>query len=414
MTGTSSEKNQIVIVGGGSAGIAVAASLLQRDAALEVTVVEPGSVHYYQPGWTFVGGGIFTPAQTQRNMASVMPKSVQWLHKQVSRFDPENNAIILNGGEILGYDILVVAPGNVLNWAGVQGLESTMGQHGVTSNYCFSGAPYTWQLVQSLKNGRALFTQPPMPIKCAGAPQKVMYLSCDHWKRQNRLDDIDVEFHTSGDVIFGVKEYVPALMETVDHYDIDLRLQSRLIAVDGPAREATFATPNGEITERFDMLHATPPQIAPKFVAESAIANDEGYVDVDQFTLQHNLYRNIFGLGDACSAPNAKTMAAARKQAPVVAQNIIAKIQHLQSHAVYDGYGSCPLTIARGKIVLAEFGYGGELLPTFPKWLINPVRPSRKAWMLKKYLLPWVYWNGMLKGHEWLAKPEIRSGALAD
>lgn len=406
-----SRAHDVVIVGGGSAGIATAASLLRRRPGLDIVIVEPRDQHFYQPGWTMVGGGIFDPSETCRREADVIPTGATWVKGAVATFDPERNRVALEDGTILAYRMLVVAPGNVLDWKGVDGLEATLGRNGVTSNYSYETAPYTWDLVQGLREGVALFTQPPMPIKCAGAPQKAMYLSCDHWKRTGRLGEIEVAFHNAGAVLFGVKEYVPPLMRYVDDYGIDLQLESKLIAVDGPARRATFATKAGEITREFDMLHVCPPQRAPEFLARSPLADQAGYTEVDPATMRHVRYENVFGLGDGGSTPNAKTAAAARKQAPIVAVNLLAVLDGKAPKAVYDGYGSCPLTVERGRIVLAEFGYGGKLLPSFPKWVIDGQKPQRLSWWLKGQALPWIYWNGMLKGHEWLAKPQIADAA---
>jgi sulfide:quinone oxidoreductase len=348
---------------------------------------------------------VFDSRQTQRQMAAVIPRGVTWIRAAASSFRPDNNELVLEDGSVVGYDILVAAPGLMLDWAAVDGLEATLGSNGVTSNYLFDKAPYTWELVQELREGVALFTQPPMPIKCAGAPQKAMYLACDHWRRTGRLADIDVAFHTSTPGLFGVKEYVPALMEYVDGYGIDLNTTSTLIAIDGATKQAVFKDAGGERTLSFDMIHVTPPQRAPRFIAESPLSAESGFVDVDPRTLRHRRFDNVFGLGDGCSTSNAKTAAAARKQAPVVAVNALAVLDGDAPRAAYEGYGSCPLTVERGKVVLAEFGYDGVLQPTFPKWLLNGERPSRLSWFLKEKVLPWVYWNGMLKGHEWLAAP---------
>ncbi|MDZ4308112.1 FAD/NAD(P)-binding oxidoreductase [Allopontixanthobacter sp.] len=403
--------HDIVIVGGGSAGIAAASSLLKRRPSLDIAIVEPSEDHYYQPGWTMVGGGVFEAPVTHRRTATVMPKGVVWIKQAAATFQPDNNQVSLQDGTVLTYELLLVAPGIRLAWEQIEGLEDTLGKNGVTSNYRYDLAPYTWELVRKLKSGRAIFSQPPMPIKCAGAPQKAMYLSCNAWEDRGVLGDIEVEFRNSGGVLFGVEAYVPALMEYVERYGIHLKLGSTLVAVDGPARIATFQTAEGEVTRRFDMLHVVPPQVAPQFVADSPLAAESGFVDVDQFTMQHVRYPNVFGLGDAGSMPNAKTMAAARKQAPIVACNALAVLDGKPPLADYDGYGSCPLTVERGKIILAEFGYGGKLLPSFPSWLINGTRPARLSWLLKSEILPWVYWNGMLKGREWLAKPHERRAA---
>jgi sulfide:quinone oxidoreductase len=397
--------HEVVIIGGGAAGIATASSLLKRRRSLDIAIVEPAEDHFYQPGWTMVGGGIFEPSDTRRSMASVMPKGTSWIKQAAASFQPEDNQVTLADGTTITYKLLVVAPGIRLAWEKIDGLKATLGKNGVTSNYGYELSPYTWQLVQQMKSGRAIFTQPVMPIKCAGAPQKAMYLSCDHWNRNGVLGDIEVEFRNAGGVLFGVPDYVPALMGYVEKYAIGLNLGQNLVAVDGPGQTATFKTEDGEVTTEFDMLHVVPPQVAPQFLADSPLAGETGFVDVDQNTLQHVRYPNVFGLGDAGSMPNAKTAAAARKQAPVVAVNALQQLDGKGPKAGYDGYGSCPLTVERGKIVLAEFGYGGQLQPSFPTWLIDGTKPQRLSWMLKADALPWIYWNGMLKGREWLAGP---------
>lgn len=410
---SSTEKYTVVIVGAGAAGISVAASLLSRQADLDIAIIDPANIHYYQPGWTMVGGGIFPPEKTVRQMRDLIPQKVKWIQQAVAAFDPENKQVILEGCKPLSYEALVICPGLKLNWHGIEGLVDTLGKNGVTSNYRYDLAPYTWQLVQNLKKGKAVFTQPPMPIKCAGAPQKAMYLSADHWQKQGVLKDIQIDFFNTGAVLFGVAAYVPALMEYVKQYGINLNFNHQLIKVDGQQKRAWFQVVTGEsksiIAKDFDMLHVVPPQQAPDFIRASGLVDAAGWLDVNQYTLQHNnpKYPDIFALGDVMNAPNAKTAAAARKQAPIVAVNVLQYLKGSEQFAHYDGYGSCPLTVERGKIVLAEFGYGGKLLPSFPKWFLDGEKPSRLAWLLKEQILPPIYWNGMLKGHEWMVKPQL-------
>ena len=403
--------HDVVIVGGGAGGLAAAASLLSRRPDLDVAVIEPSAHHYYQPGWTLVGAGVFPRARTERAMAKVMPEGVRWLRTAVAAFEPERHAVVLEDGERIGYRALVVAPGIKLDWHGVEGLLDTLGRNGVTSNYLFDMAPYTWELVQSLRAGRAVFTQPPMPIKCAGAPQKAMYLSCDHWLKHGRLQDIDVAFHNAGGVLFGVPEYVPALQKYVERYSAALNFNSNLKAVDGSAKKAWFDVTAGDETTsvevEFDMIHVCPPQVAPDFVRGSPLADAAGWVKVSPETLVHPDFGNVFGLGDACSAPNAKTAAAVRKQAPVVAENVLAVLDGHGPRAIYDGYGSCPLTVERGKVVLAEFGYGGKLLPSLPRWVLDGRKPTALAWFMKAHMMIPIYFDLMLKGREWLARPSL-------
>lgn len=414
----SDEHFDIVIVGAGAAGISVASSLTARTRDLSIAIIDPAEVHYYQPGWTMVGGGIFRQENTVKTMASLIPKDVRWIKAAVGSFEPEQNRVRLEDSRPIYYERLIVAPGIKLDWHGVDGLVQTLGRNGVTSNYRYDLAPYTWELVRNMRQGRALFTQPPMPIKCAGAPQKALYLSGDHWRRRGVLDSIEIAFYNAGPVLFGVKEYVPALMEYIKLYRADLNFGHKLVRVDGDSRKAWFEVADeegnaSEVCTDFDMMHVSPPQTAPDFVRQSLLADDAGWVDVDQNTLRHKRFANIWSLGDVINAPNAKTAAAARMQAPTVANNLLEDVGLVSGVSHYNGYGSCPLTVERGKIVLAEFGYGGKLLPSFPRWLINGQQPSRLAWILKEKILPPVYWKAMLKGREWMVSPESTKAATS-
>lgn len=410
-TATSTRRYDILIVGGGAAGIAVASSLLARHQSLSIAIIDPAEVHYYQPGWTLVGAGVFDRSKTVKTMASLVPSGVTWIKAAVAAFDPANNRVSLENCQPIDYQRLIVAPGIKLDWHSIEGLVETLGHSGVTSNYRFDLAPYTWHLVKNLQSGRAIFTQPPMPIKCAGAPQKALYLSCDHWYRNGVLNNIDVEFTNAGAVLFAVKDYVPALTSYMQKYDAQLSYNHNLCKIDGESKTAWFTKTDTDgnvetISRHFDMIHVCPPQCAPDFIKASPLADHAGWVDVDQNTLKHKHFDNIWSLGDVMNAPNAKTAAAARMQAPVVANNVMHDLGLAKQLAHYNGYGSCPLTVERGKIVLAEFGYGGKLLPSFPRWIINGTQPSHLAWWLKEKILPPVYWKAMLKGREWLVKPE--------
>ncbi|AZF38198.1 Oxidoreductase (flavoprotein) [Pseudomonas sp. R4-39-08] len=396
----------IVVIGGGSAGIGLLASLLKRDPHLNITLIEPNDFHCYQPAWTLVGGGAYNLQKTRRPLADVLPNGVTWIQAAVSQLLPDEQSLVLDNGQRVSWRHLIVCPGLRLAWEKIEGLQDTLGRHGVTSNYSYEHAAYTWQLVQQLNGGKALFTQPAMPIKCAGAPQKALYLSCDHWLRQGTLKNIEVEFNLAGAALFGVPAFVPPLMKYVEKYNARLAFNANLIKVDGPARKAWFEVKDAEgnvslVEKTFDLLHVVPPQVSPDFIRQSPLADAGGWCEVNPHSLQHLRYPHIFGLGDVCGTTNAKTAAAVRKQIVVVAENLLALRKQAPLPLKYDGYGSCPLTVEKGKVVLAEFGYGGKLLPTFP---LDPTQARRSMWFLKATLLPWFYWNGMLKGREWLTR----------
>ena len=405
----------IVVIGGGAAGITVTAELLRHRKGLSVAIVEPSETHSYQPGLTLVGAGVFSRGQTERQESRLIPPGATWIKQAAKSFLPEVNQVELTDGGLLGYDYLVVCPGLQTNWQAVDGLIDSLGRYGVCSNYASEHAEYTWECIQAFRGGTALFTQPPMPIKCAGAPQKIMYLASDYLRKHSRLNASQVEFCLAGDVLFGVPAFVPALQKVVDDYGITLRYRHKLMAVDGPAKKAifSFTEADGKVTELvrpFDMMHVTPPQSAPAFLKASALSNGAGWVDVDPATLLHTRFGNVFGLGDAAGTSNAKTAAAVRLQAPVVVRNLLATLDGKTLDAVYDGYGSCPLTTAYGKVVLAEFTYGGQVTPSFP---LDPRVPRTSAWLLKTKFLPFLYWNLMLKGSELDIKHRVRRIATA-
>ena len=230
----------IVVIGGGTAGIGFVASLLKRDPSLNITVIEPSAQHYYQPAWTLVGGGAYDVKDTARPMNKVMPKQANWLQAAVTAVDPDKRQLTLNDQRTVSYQNLIVCPGLRLAWEKIEGLQDNLGQHGVTSNYSYQHAQYTWDQVQKLRGGKALFTQPAMPIKCAGAPQKALYLSCDHWLKSGVLNTINVEFNLAGAALFGVATFVPPLMKYIEKYNAQLAFNSNLVKVDGPAKTAWF------------------------------------------------------------------------------------------------------------------------------------------------------------------------------
>ena len=394
-------QSRVLILGGGSAGISVAARMRAADKA--VTLVEPSDTHDYQPLWTLVGGGRAPLKESRRKESSVMPRGVTWIKDRAETIDPEAQTVGTAAGQLLTYDQLVVCPGIQLDWGKVPGMSDALLTPSVSSNYSYELAPKTWQLIQSMHTGTAVFTMPAGPIKCAGAPQKIAYLAADYWRQQGVLKDIRVVLVLPTPSMFGVPEFAAVLEKVVARYGIEVHKSSELVEVDPAARSAVVAdNVNGtKQSISYDLMHVVPPQSAPDWIKRSPLAdpaNPAGYVEIDKFTMQHTRYPNVFALGDAGSSPNSKTGAAIRKQAPVVVKNVQDVMAGRIPSAQYDGYASCPLTTARDKMVLAEFDYTMKPHPTFPPRLVNAQKERTDMWYLKRYGLPFMYWNLMLKG----------------
>ncbi len=392
---------QILIIGAGNAGISVAARLLRAKKGLSIGMIDPSEFHYYQPAWTLVGGGVFSAKKTKRQQSSVIPKKVEWIRDSVVSIDPEHNSLCTKSGHQYSYDYLVAAPGIQINWHEVKGLPETLGKNGVTSNYQFETAPYTYECIRSMKPGMtAIFTSPSTPLKCGGAPQKITYLAADYFRKKGLQGKVTVNFSSAGKVIFGIKKYADQLQKVVDKLQVQTNFQHDLVTVNGTEKTASFrvTAEDGSVTEvtrKFDMLHVTPPQSAPDFIARSPLANETGWLDVDKHSLRHNRYGNVFGIGDAIGTSNAKTGAAIRKQAPVLIKNLLSVMNNEVPAAVYNGYASCPIVTGYGRLILAEFDYDNNPTETFP---FDQSKPRWSMWMLKKYILPWLYWNKILSG----------------
>ncbi len=388
-------RSRIVIVGGGTAGLSVAARL--NGVEFEVSIIEPSSKHYYQPLWTLVGGGIVSKESTERNEKDYIPSHAKWIQDSVVEFKPDQNLVVTKGGKEIGYDFLVVAAGIQLDWAKVEGLPESLGKDGVCSNYSYQTVDSTWKFLREFKGGNAIFTQPSTPIKCGGAPQKIAYLAEDYFRKHGIRDKAIVKFITATPTIFTSPHYAPTLTQHCKEKGIETIFKHNLVAIRAESKEAVFSNVDTgeELIEKYELLHVTPPMSAPDFIKESALASELGWVEVDKETLRHTRYENIFALGDSSNLPTSKTGAAIRKQAPVVAENLKHAVNGEPLSAKYSGYTSCPLVTGYDSLIMAEFGYYLKPDETFP---FDQNKERYSMYLVKRYLLPQLYWHGMLRG----------------
>ncbi|SPC60836.1 related to sulfide:quinone oxidoreductase, mitochondrial precursor [Ustilago sp. UG-2017b] len=407
-SGSSSHK--VVVIGGGSAGMAVSHQLIRSGAFArdDIAIVDPSEWHHYQPGWTLVGGGLKDKRDLRRPLASLLDPKLKHYASAVDTFAPDQNKITLANGNTIAYDQLIVVPGLSINYDTIKGLPEALADSSslVSTIYGYNTCDKVFDTILKLKSGKAIFTQPAGVIKCAGAPQKAMWLALDLWKKDGLYNSADpsnspisIDFATGLPVMFGVPKYSERLNELRQQRGVEGLFEHDLVAIEG--NTAVFNRPNGaeQVRKQFDLLHVTPKMGPLAVIKNSPLADGAGFVDVDQGTTRHKRFDNVWSIGDASSLPTSKTAAAITAEAPVLVRNLGQALEGKEPDAAYDGYTSCPLLTEYGKVMLAEFKYGGQPKETFGSLFgIDQSVPRRAFYHLKKDLFPWVYYNSYVKG----------------
>ncbi|KAK3990410.1 putative Sulfide:quinone oxidoreductase mitochondrial precursor [Cladorrhinum sp. PSN332] len=417
---TSTTRNhKVVVVGGGSAGLTISHQLLRsgKFSPDDIAIVDPAEWHHYQPGWTLVGGGLKDKEQLRKPLNTLIDPKLRFYNDELATFSPDQNSVTLGNGDKLTYEQLVVAPGIKVDFNSIKGLQDALAasDSGVSSIYGYDYCDKAYRTIQELKGGQAIFTQPVGVVKCAGAPQKIMWLALDYWKKaglyspsNSSASPISITFATGLPVMFGVPKYSAVLEKLRQERGVEGLFSHDLISIDG--KTATFAHGKEQLTRKFDLMHVTPKMGPHAFVKKSPIANEAGFVDVHDETLQHKKWKNVWSAGDASSLPTSKTAAAITAQAPVLVKNVLRALKGKDAEDDYDGYTSCPLLTEYGKVLLAEFKYGGVPKETFGKTLgIDQAVPRRAFYYLKKDFFPWVYYKSMVKGTWGGAKGWLRN-----
>lgn len=425
----SDAKGKILIVGGGAAGMSMAARLARKMRKAEIVLIDPSEYQFYQPGFTLIGGGVYKPEVVYQKQESFIPSCVKWIRKRVVAVSPEKRHVVVEGGEIHSYDFLVLTPGIQLNWSGVEGVtKETLGVGNVHSIYDFQGSQKTFAAMKEfIKNGgRGVFTDTYTKLKCGGAPKKICLLTEHRARKEKRRDAVQLDYFTASKELYDVPFYTPRLEQIYQERKVSVSLRMRVKGVDTQAKKVHFVktevskkeivdpttgvkkmvevkkeTP---VVESYDFFHFAPPQSAPDFVREAGLGWREGklareaWVEVDKETLVHRVYPNIISLGDVAGVPTSKTSAAVRKQVPVAVENLCALMEGKAPTAKYNGYAACPIVTDYGHVLLCEFDYNKKPLTSFPFTMLDTSKEQWAAWLLKVYILKPFYFHLMLRG----------------
>ena len=406
---SSNAKGKIVIIGGGAAGLSMAARLMNWLDTPDVTLIDPSDRQYYQPGFTLIASGVYTADEVYKSQASCIPNGVKWMKDSVVAVDPKMNKITTKANGVVDYDFLVLTPGLQMNFDKVEGItRETLGEGNAHCMYDFVGAQRTWEAMPKFteKGGVGIFTDTYTKHKCGGAPKKICLLTEDYSRIHKTRDKIDLKYFTASDQLYNVPFFTPRLLEIYNERNIPIALQHRVKSIDTAAKRVTFDQMAGDvptqITLDYDFLHFTPPMSAPDFVRDAGLGFKEGklaresWVMVNKETLIHEEYPNIVSLGDCAGVPTSKTSAAIRMQVPIAAKNLIAIMEGKAPEEKYNGYAACPIVTEYGKVLMCEFDYNKDPLPSMP--FIDASKEQWSSWLLKVYLLKPMYFYGMLNG----------------
>lgn len=417
--GDSNARGKIVIVGGGAAGITMAAYLCDKLKRPDIMLIEPAKIHHYQPGYTMIAAGAFKADDITKPNKSLIPSSVRWLRDSVTELMPDSNALKTRTNGRISYDYLVLVPGGQMNFDLIEGVSrETLGEGNAHCIYDYQGSIRCGKALQKLKlggSGRMVFTNTYTKIKCGGAPKKICMIAEDLFRKHGTRDRFEFDFYSNSTNLMTPKIFGDQLADLYEQRSIQSHFLHRLTKVDVDAKLATFEnipeaslapmpeeSNHDTIEVPYDFLHFVPPMSAPDFVRNSPLAIREGklrhggWIDVDKHTMVHNSYDNIIALGDAAGLPTSKTGAAIRMQAPIAAENLVSLMEGKAPGKSYNGYSACPIVTEYGKVMMAEFKYEKELDATVP-WL-DPAVSRGMWWTLKRHGLKPMYYHGMLKG----------------
>ncbi len=415
----SKAKAKVVIVGGGAAGITMAAYLSEKLKYDDITIIEPNKIHHYQPGYTLIASGTFKADEVQRDTESLIPRDVKWMKDRVLELLPDRNQVVTAENGKVNYDFLVLVPGCEMDFNQIEGItRESLGRDGVHSIYDFEGAVRCHEALQQLPGkgeGRLVFTDTYTKLKCGGAPKKICLITEDLLRKHEARGGFQIDYYCNSTNLMTPKIFGDRLETIYNERNVGLIYQRRLVSVDRSAKKVVFQVleeptqAHLPITEStvletvdYDLLHVVPPMGAPEFVRNSPFAITDGslrhggWARVDEQTLINPDYPNVVIFGDVAGLGTSKTGAAIRIQAPVAAANLVSIMEGKEPEAIYNGYSACPIVTEYGKVLMCEFGYDKELMPTIP--FIDPGVERGMWWVLKAHGLKPMYYHGMLKG----------------
>ncbi|MEH3154357.1 MAG: FAD/NAD(P)-binding oxidoreductase, partial [Gordonia paraffinivorans] len=387
----SPEHVDVVVLGGGNAGVALGAHLRRRGVH-RIAIVEPSTTHTYRPLLNYVGGGEARLPAAQRSQASVTPQGCRWVRSTVESVtpapDPDGDHLVrCADGTRLACRDLVVTTGLVPDDDALPGVTEALTHPAVVSNY-LDAATRTWAGIRDLagRGGHAVFTLPRPPVSCSATTLKPLFLALDHWDAAG--SGVWATVLVDRPTLIGVDDLDRTILDALRDRGVRVRTNATVVGVDPDDGNVRVRAADGtEDTVDYDLLHLVPPYRAGPYIEAAGLAGDHaGLVDVDPETFAHRRFARIWSLGDCADLGTDPSGGALRKQAPVCAHNIVAA-RRGDDLRRYDGYTVAPVTLSRHRAILGEFDRTRRMTSSLPSFL-SPLRPRLLTWAFDRYALP--------------------------
>jgi sulfide:quinone oxidoreductase len=395
---------KLLILGAGTAGTMMLNKLHRRLdlSAWQLTIVDKERVHYYQPGFLFIPFGIYQPEEVMRAKTDFFPEGVNVIWDEVVEVLGDTNQVRLASGDMLSYDVLIVATGTAPRPEETPGLKGDLWYTDIFDFYTHDGATRLARKLEHWEGGRLVINLAETVIKCPVAPLEFAFLADAFFTEKGMRDKVDIFYVTPLAGAFTKPKATEVLSGLLDKKGINVVPDFYLERVD-EAEKKLVSYDGKEVP--FDLLVSVPVNMGADFVEASDLSDDDdlNYIPTDKHTLQSKAFPNMFVIGDATNVPTSKAGSVAHFMSDTLIENVLHYIAGEPLKASFDGHANCFIETGFGKATLIDFNYSTEPLPgKFPLPHLGPMSLLKESRInhMGKLFFRWVYWHMLLTGKE--------------
>lgn len=393
---------RILILGAGTGGTMMLNRLSKAldPEEYKLTIVDKDTTHYYQPGFLFIPFGLYSEQDVIKPKRDFFPKNADVILSEIDRIKPEENEVILKNGDVLSYDILIIATGTEIRPGEIEGMAGELWYKSIFDFYTINGAVALANFLDTWDGGKMVLNIAEMPIKCPVAPLEFLFLADDYFKKKGMRDKVDITFATPLDAAFTKPIAAKELGGFLEEKNINLVTEFNIGRVDNDEKKIVSWD---EREVDFDLLVTIPTNMGIEAIERSGMGDELNFIPTDKHTLRSENWDNVFVIGDATDLPSSKAGSVAHFESDILFENLMSAIKGEPLTANFDGHANCFIESGDGKGLLIDFNYETEPLPgKFPIPGIGPFSLLKETKMNHwgKLGFKWLYWNMLIKGRE--------------